>query len=60
MSEQALPTEAIAERSTRFDTTTTIAAVINIPACGPSREPSPKRGGNCPTSANVAVRPPDA
>ena len=47
-SEQALPTEAIAERSTRLATTSTSAAVISSPACAPSREPRPKKGGNCP------------
>ena len=46
ISEQALPTDAIAERSTRFETTRTIAAVMNIPARGPSREPLPKNAGN--------------
>ena len=34
-------------------------AVISRPACGPSREPRPKNGGNCPTSASIAVSPPD-
>ena len=47
-SEQALPTDAIAERSTRLATTSTIAAVIKSPACGPRREPRPKNGGNWP------------
>ena len=60
MSEQALPTEAIAERSTRFETTRTIPAVISIPARGPSGEPRPKKGGNWPAPASIVVRPPEA
>ena len=48
MSEQALPTDAIAERSTMLATTSTSAAVISMPACGPSRDPRPKKVGNCP------------
>ena len=59
-SEQALPTEAIAERSTRLAITSTIAAVISIPLCEPSRELRPKKGGNCPISASDRVRPPEA
>ena len=56
--EHALPTEAIAERSTRFATTRTSAAVISRPACGPSREPRPKNGGNCPgRRASTSARP---
>ena len=31
--------------------------MISSPACGPSREPAPKNGGNWPTSASIAVRP---
>ena len=60
MSEHALPTDAIAERSTVFETTRTSPAVIRSPACGPSREPRPKNVGNCPAPASIAVRPPDA
>ena len=59
-SEQALPTDAIAERSTRLETTSTSAAVISNPAFEPSREPRPKNGGNWPTSASIVVRPEEA
>ena len=56
--EQALPTEAIAERSTRFATTRTIPAVMSSPACVPSREPRPKNGGNCPSArASTSTHP---
>ena len=42
-SEQALPTEAIAERSTTFETTSTIAGVIRSPACVRAGTPSEER-----------------
>ena len=41
-------------------TTSTIAAVISMPACAPSREPRPKNGGNWPAPASIDVRPPEA
>jgi hypothetical protein len=59
-SEHALPTDAIAERSTRLLTTSTMPAVISMPACAPSREPGPKKGGNWPTPASIEVKPPEA
>ena len=59
-SEMALPTDAIAERSTTFATTSTSALVMRSPECGPSRDPRPKKVGNCPTWASIAVNPPDA
>ena len=58
--EHALPTEAIAERSTTLETTRTSPEVISSPACGPSREPRPKKVGNCPWAASIDVNPPDA
>ena len=36
------------------------AAVISSPAFLPSGEPRPKKGGNWPTSASIAVNPPEA
>jgi hypothetical protein len=60
MSEHALPTDAIAERSTRFETTSTMPAVTRIPACGPSGELLPKNVGNWRASASIDVRPPAA
>ena len=60
ISEHALPTDAMAERSTVFATTSTSAAVTRTPACGPSRERRPSSGGNCPDSLSIAVSPPDA
>ena len=37
-----------------------MTAVISNRACEPSREPRPKKGGNCPTSASIAVSVPEA
>ena len=34
--------------------------MISRPACAPSRDPRPKKGGNWPTSASIAVNPPEA
>ena len=60
MSEQALPTDAMAERSTRFEITRTIPAVMSISELWPSLDSRPKNGGNWRTSASMEVRPPDA
>src|SRR6185503_11283626 len=59
-SEHALPTEAIAERSTVLATTSTTAALIRTPLFAPSREAGPKNGGNWPTPDSIRVRPAEA
>ena len=49
ISEHALPTDAIADRSTVFETRTTTAALIRTPLFAPRRDPRPKNGGNWPS-----------
>jgi hypothetical protein len=60
ISEHALPTDAIADRSTVFETTSTIPALISTPLFAPSRDPGPKNGGNWPTSESILVKPAEA
>ena len=52
----ALPTDAIADRSTRLATTSTSAAVMYSPARVPRRDSRPKNDGKSPWLASMAVR----
>ena len=56
----ALPTEAMAERSTAFATIRTRPDVMSSPDLEPSREPGPKNAGNSPSCASIPVRFDDA
>ena len=60
ISATALPTDAIAERSTRFATSSTRPAVIRSPACAPSARFTPKNGGKSRSCASMPVRLTDA
>src|SRR5262249_42710541 len=53
--ETALPTDAIAERSTKLATSSTSTAEMSSPACGPSRDFDPKEAGNSPASASQSA-----
>ena len=60
ISEHALPTDAIADRSTKLATTSTRTAVTSSPPCWPSRDARPKIGGNCRISASIVRQAADA
>jgi hypothetical protein len=60
ISERALPTDAIAERSTRLATTSTSALVMMSPASAPSPRPRSEERRELPGLASVLVSPPEA